>query len=309
MSTICLVTTLRAPLSEVMMFVNYHLNIGIDKLILFFDDPNDPAIDSLIDYQQVTCIPCDQEHWRKVRNYQLSMMEERQIANANLALEIAKASGYDWITHIDSDELIYSEGEIARVLSEAKGNIVRFELREAVPERDYYKRVFSEVTLFKKPASPLKQRVAKTFGCKRAFFGGLFFRGHVASKSAVSLEADVKSLEIHSGTLADPSIENTNRIKLLHFDCCGMDAWKTKWTRRLDGTATSNSLTVGKHNRYLQFEAFSTAHNEKSGRALLDLYRRLYVVPSSAKHILGLLGMVERIHIDAELFDKPLGLG
>src|SRR5262249_41683182 len=150
---ICLVCTLRAPLSEVMMFVNYHLNIGIDKLVLFFDDPNDPAIDSLIDYSQVTCIPCDEGHWLKVSNRRPSTIEERQIANATLALEMAKESGCDWITHIDSDELIYPDGEIARILAEARGNIVRFDLREAVPERDYYESRFSEVTLFKRPAS------------------------------------------------------------------------------------------------------------------------------------------------------------
>src|SRR5262249_10957119 len=154
-------------------------------------------------------------HWRKVKDRNLSFMEERQIANANLALAIAKESGYDWITHIDSDELIYSEGRIARIFDGAKGNIVRFELREALPEKEHYTDVFKEVTLFKKPASLVKQKVAKRFGCRRAFFGGLYLRGHVASKSAISLKADVKSLDIHGGTVVDASVENTDRIKLL----------------------------------------------------------------------------------------------
>jgi len=37
MDTICLFSTIRAPLSDLIVFVNYHLNTGIHKLILFFD--------------------------------------------------------------------------------------------------------------------------------------------------------------------------------------------------------------------------------------------------------------------------------
>ena len=57
--TVAVIGTFRAPLSDTMRFVNYHLNTRVDHLFLFFDDPADPAVRSLADYQDVTCIPCD----------------------------------------------------------------------------------------------------------------------------------------------------------------------------------------------------------------------------------------------------------
>lgn len=57
----CTVTTLMAPLNQTLSFVNYHLNIGIDHMFLFFDNPDDEAIDALKDYKRVTCFGCDDE--------------------------------------------------------------------------------------------------------------------------------------------------------------------------------------------------------------------------------------------------------
>ena len=41
------------------MFVNYHLNIGVDHIYLFFDDPTDAAADALARRARVTAVRCD----------------------------------------------------------------------------------------------------------------------------------------------------------------------------------------------------------------------------------------------------------
>ena len=51
---ICTVTTGKVSLRNTLDFVNYHLNIGIDHMYMFFDDPKDVAINILSKYEDVT---------------------------------------------------------------------------------------------------------------------------------------------------------------------------------------------------------------------------------------------------------------
>ena len=117
LQTVSTVTTLKAPLRETLMFVNYHLNIGVSHMYLFFDDPNDDCIEALANYKQVTRIRCDSNHWENLTskfpvteswtmrqlgnvNYSVeSNLDYRQILNANYAFKLAQRDGYDWLIH------------------------------------------------------------------------------------------------------------------------------------------------------------------------------------------------------------------
>ena len=46
MTRIAIVSMVKAPLHELRLFVHYHLNIRIDEIILYFDDPQDPGLDA-----------------------------------------------------------------------------------------------------------------------------------------------------------------------------------------------------------------------------------------------------------------------
>jgi len=39
MTKVALISTVKGPTNEILMFVHYHLNSGLDEIILFFDDP------------------------------------------------------------------------------------------------------------------------------------------------------------------------------------------------------------------------------------------------------------------------------
>ena len=54
MTKVAIISTVRAPLNELKMFINYHLNIGVDEIILFFDDPSHIDISPLGKYKNVT---------------------------------------------------------------------------------------------------------------------------------------------------------------------------------------------------------------------------------------------------------------
>src|SRR5262249_45962622 len=116
--TIAIVGTFRASLSDTIRYVDYHLNTGIAHLFLFFDDPTDPAIDALAKYNNVTCIRCDAEYWTNSGfTVTPSDLNRKQIINANVGLRLAREIGIAWVTHIDSDELLYAEEGISTALS------------------------------------------------------------------------------------------------------------------------------------------------------------------------------------------------
>lgn len=151
--TIAIVGTFRASLSDTIRYVNYHLNTGIHHLFLFFDDPTDPAIDALAALKQVTCIRCDDKYWSASGFTVLpSDLNQKQIINANVGLRLAREMGIGWITHIDSDELLYAEEGISRALSRIapQVEVISFQVLEAVPEQLEYECMFAEVRVCSK---------------------------------------------------------------------------------------------------------------------------------------------------------------
>ncbi len=120
---VCIVTTLKSSLQNTLAFVNYHLNIGVNHIYLFFDDPNDVCIEALGDYQKVTCIRCDSKHWEKLTSQSELTLIERQLLNADCALELARRDRYNWLVHIDSDEIIHIKEPPDRLLSKVSKNI------------------------------------------------------------------------------------------------------------------------------------------------------------------------------------------
>ena len=63
MSSSCVVTTLQAPLQETLMFVNYHLNIGVDHIYLFLTTRPTLQRTHWRDGRASHAVRCDLEYW------------------------------------------------------------------------------------------------------------------------------------------------------------------------------------------------------------------------------------------------------
>jgi hypothetical protein len=286
------------------MFVHYHLNIGIYHLILFFDNPDDPAIGHLTNYPQVTCIKCDEEHWSKTESGPESWLPIKQRANANIALSMSRERAYEWVIHVDGDELIHSRESILAALDSIRHDVVRFEINEAVPEKAYYDNAFSEISLFKKwPSRP--RRIIARVPCRRAFFKKEYFRGHSESKTAVRVKSNIMRMGVHRPEDKNVYMERSERIRLLHFESRGFDMWKSKWTNILDHYRKfGQGQFEFRKNRLLQLKAFAKAYN-KGDKELLRLYRRLNYIPKHEEYILNLLNMLMRTELEKSLFRMP----
>jgi hypothetical protein len=212
-----LVTTVREPTEKVVRFVNYHLNVGVDHVHVFLDDPADPFAAVPRD-PRVAVTRCDGAHWerarrelehgvlqglrhcrggryletlRQLRDRELGVTA-RQYLNASLALAEARSTGLDWLFHVDGDELIHAPAGLKSELAGVPASVecVVFSTLEAVPEGDVRSDGFSEVTLFRSlsrftlPSSPRVNRlVSRAWEACHATLGRLagcgraFFQG------------------------------------------------------------------------------------------------------------------------------------
>ena len=301
MNTICTISTIKAPLGETLMFVNYHLNIGIDQIIVFFDDPDDVAADCLKDYPAVTCVRCDDSYWKQYGGLRPAAIEDRQVVNNNNGLEMARSRGIQWAIFIDHDELVYPVGDLKNILSALRTDVIRFTIHEAISEEEHYDNIYVP-TLFKKPAGPLQIRAAMLLGCRRAFFEGGYFRAHLDSKVAVRVNAEVRMMGIHGPSSAGDSVveKTTTQVKLLHYDCVGIDSWKSKWLGRMNVSAVKGL----RGRRKTQLDLFASAIRN-DGEDLRRLYRQVYLIPKYEQAILRGLNMLTVVQIDGKYFEPP----
>lgn len=302
MSKIAVISTVKSPPDELSKFVNYHLNIGIDNVILFFDDPKDEAVSMFETCPQVICIICSDGYWRRELGNKPDSIEARQIHNVNNGVKLAQDNGCGWIAHIDSDELIFNVGDsLVSQLEEFNADIVKMSVREAVADQKGNDHIFQS-KWFKKPVPTEKIERAFKYGCKNAIFQGEYFRGHLDSKAFVKIGPKIKKYGIHYPMECDEGVlvKQTENIKLLHYDCVSFEAWNLKWSRRSDGSALAKKM---RKNRNAQFQEFEQAKNKGHDQLQL-LFRKMHIVSTKEKIILRLLGMLEKNIIHPKLF-KP----
>jgi len=315
---ICSVSTIKAPLDETLTWVNYHLNIGIDHMYICFDDPNDKAIKKLENNDKVTIIKCNEEHlWplipdgKKVNDIN---HQEKLEFNAAFVFNLIKYKDYDWMfAHLDSDELIYIEGDLKEFLSsiKEKTEVICLLPLDSVPEQDYYKNVFQEVTLFRNlgkiarfyyPHKKTLQKFIPLVKRKEGNIAGVYFRGHAAGKSIVRTSAKVERFPGHR-PIAKDGIELvqefTSKANILHFNACGFDVWKSKWLNKHKRKNPTQNMNKGKVKLYCQFVHIYKNGNDED---LKKLYRSQSIITQPLKTIFLSSGLLRKINLDKNLF-------
>jgi hypothetical protein len=301
LAELAICSTVRAPLNELIYFVNFHLNVGVSKIILFFDDPEDEGARFFDGRDDVIVVRCDREYWETRAGGLTNDLDERLLGNRRAGLQMAQDLGCDWYAMVDSDELIYPGGSLSALLDASKADVLIPAMREAIPEQERYHHIF-EPNHFKVPSGKIRIRLAKLFGCKSAIYENRYFRGHGGSKSLVRMSAAGKIHEYssHGPRRYDRSLKKrrTSKIELLHYDCIGIENWMEKWNLRTSGSLRSTRMGRA---RRLQCDSYLKA-KENGADALSALYNGTFVIPPREVKLLGRLGMVRRIELDPALF-------
>src|SRR3954468_11997920 len=103
-----IVTTLKNAGAVLDSFIAYHLAVGFEHIFLFFDDAADPDLPRAAANLRVTAIAHDaalRERWRALPQYAEqarfidSEVMARQVLNVELAMQLARERGFDWLLH------------------------------------------------------------------------------------------------------------------------------------------------------------------------------------------------------------------
>lgn len=254
-------------------FVAWHLALGADRIILFFDDPDDPCISMLAHLDRVTAIPCTAEFWHALGHSPQTRFTKRQ--------NTACRHGYDmvtdgWILNVDADELLMVSGmDVGAFLKSfpATCRSVLIEPAEAVQIGDE-----AGETVFR--AKTPRTVIRAAYGGLRTLMrrnDGLV--GHNVGKSLIRAGQKDFWLRQHFGQLADGSsiIDHTIRppdgAAILHFFSRGYADWR----RKLDYRLTNRGFRP-------QMRAALEEARSKGETALHQIYAELhYLSPDQAK--------------------------
>jgi hypothetical protein len=147
---------------HIVTWINHHLRIGIDKIYIYIDDPNDSAINIIDNYSVVNKkikMTIMDDKWLTDNNYKTDNNKDeplnwnvRQDKCVDNALELAKTDNIDILIHIDCDELLYSQSnkKLQDVFNISNKNTFKIKNYEIAPDRDNYENCFVENKFFRK---------------------------------------------------------------------------------------------------------------------------------------------------------------
>ena len=245
-----IVTTLRDAGVLLDDFIAYHRAVGFSRLYLVFDDPADPDRARVAGWPGVEAIACDdtwRARWRASPLFPdlgASVDQEvmaRQLLNASMVADMARADGFDWLLHIDVDELFHPPGGDARALFDALQDqpfdVAGFPNLEAVPEEEPVDRPFVDVALFKVAFDDMRAIVSADPALAEALrrsprFSAGFFNLYTNGKSAVRLaDPQLQPFGVHDFDRPGGGARRVRAVDavVLHHACCGLGMFKAKY--------------------------------------------------------------------------------
>jgi len=308
MDSIGIVTTLKASPEDVLRFVNWHLNLGVDHLFLFFDDPSDEIVIQLEGNPCVTCVRCDNSYWGSRNIERSDILHNRQTANATFCLELARDKGLTWLFHMDMDELIYPESDLATALQRA-GDAAQIILPplEAIPETLEDPPAFSASRYFRVlPKKPRQLKLAKLLGARKTFFNGRYFRGHENGKSGCRTSMEISRVRNHRPEFVSETVQRhiSNDLLLLHFESNRFGEWEEK-NRRVLSSPPNKRYRILKP-QLMRYKEILKCPQKKQLKLKQKLYKQNYFINPFQRLILRALGLLRRIDLNMERFNPPL---
>lgn len=115
-------TILREPPERVMRFVAWYLAQDADRIVLCFDDPDDPSIDMLAGIKRVECIRCTPDFWQGIGIKPDARFSKRQ--NRAMAYVYSTVAA-GWLLNVDCDELVHLRGRTLATEVDRQGPDIR----------------------------------------------------------------------------------------------------------------------------------------------------------------------------------------
>jgi hypothetical protein len=304
------ITTCRENPEQVREFVNYYLNLGAAAMVIYFDDPQDPAMDLFREEPRVICRPCDDSHWLRLLGRPPRTFTERQVKNIEDGTSILRERGVAWIATIDVDELLYAPVPVANILSNVDGriDIVLAKPLEAIHHEDMREGLQFRSSWFREytpELSPEQKAVAERHMPGVTEFGTCGCLGHRDGKSFFRSTAHVESYGPHLPRNKLKYLEKMTAadIALLHFDAITRETWERRWIARVTGVDVRTTL---KDHRRRQHDHITRVLEAEGRAGLSRVFDEWHVYTPASVTALEQAGLLRKVTIPASCFAGPI---
>lgn len=286
--TIVGVTLVRDTAANLERFIDTNLRLGLDHLLVFLDDPDNPVPDRALDPRLVTLVRLDEEWWQGRRPESLN---RRQRVAANFArVALARLGWADWLVFIDGDEVAALDREVvATIPADVRGfRLKTLEVTSTLGEWD---------GLFKRQRPPPALRRLQAAGVIPRANNKELFHGHIAGKVGIRPRLDLR-LDLHNASddRGDRlELHMDEGLRVLHLESVTLEEFERKWT----AMSTSGSRPGVLGDRNLVLDAFAELGGlgpEERRERVLELFQRYVVddVEALAEH-----DVLVRVDLDA----------
>ncbi len=228
---------MRAPLSDILDFVSWHLDQGAARFYLYLDDDVPDTLAVLNAHRAVTAVHTDAGWWAK-RKGRPDRHQVRQSLNARHANNRTDGQGrpeVDWLAHIDVDEFLIPATPIAARLAALPDSALCARVRpiealapiDAAPQTAF--KAFHLDQVMRQAAS---EACFPTWGA--VLSGG--FLSHVAGKLFFRTGLRELQIKIHNVVLGDvmnPGQVSIADIELAHMHAKSWDQFLSAYRFRL----------------------------------------------------------------------------
>lgn len=240
-STWAIVATVDEPPAVVQAFVAWHLALGADEVLLYFDRPEDPAAGLFDHIDAVSVTRCDDTYWAQGGAGRPDKHQLRQVHNATDAYGRMQS---EWLLHADADEYLWAEGPVGDVLESVYPRtdclIVPVAERIYIAD-DVAPTVFSGA--FRRPSRKNRWDADLDALTMRGLTGHA--NGKAFSRRARDFEVSIHRPRAPKGTELQRA--RAVELTLLHFDGLTPFNWIYKLLRKADAVANHNGMTPSPH--------------------------------------------------------------
>lgn len=226
------VSTIRAPLTDIQDFVAWHLDQGATQFYLYLDDDVPDTLSVLNAHPAIRAVHTDAAWWAK-RKGRPDRHQVRQSLNARHANN--RRADVDWLAHIDVDEFLIPQTPIADQLARLPDAAMCARVRpiEALaPVRDNDETVFKAFHLDQQARQAAAQACFPNWGAQLS--GG--FLSHVAGKLFFRTGLQGLQIKIHNVILngvPNPGQVELAGIELGHMHAKSWDQFRAAYRFRL----------------------------------------------------------------------------
>lgn len=300
------VSTIKAPATDILNFAAHHLDLGAHRVFIYLDAPNEVAFNALKSHPKCRVTLTDEGYWKR-RKGRPDMHQSRQTANASHCYR--RGQQVNWLTHIDVDEFLWPSTPLTNQLSGLPDTTRSARIRpiEALaadpadppPEGQLWCKGFARLQRQRREET---NAIYPTYGDH--LNGG--FLSHVAGKVFVRTGLQNVSLRIHNAFIdkkADPNPPELDQTRLVHLHAHSWEHWQALFRFRIAQGSYRESLKPAPMPDGVSLnmhQLFSLLKDEDGATALRQFYEEVCTATPRLRALLDQFGQLHAVCLDLD---------